>query len=119
MNLLITGASGFLGSHIVEQSIAAGHRVRAFVRKTSRIDPLERLGVEIVRGDLKNEDSLRQAVAGIDVVINTASSMDGVSQEVEAATVRGTYALLFAAEKAGVQRFIHVSSIGIYAVRDL
>jgi predicted dehydrogenase/nucleoside-diphosphate-sugar epimerase len=119
MNILITGASGFLGGHIIEQAVTAGHRVRAFVRKTSRIDALERLGVEIVRGDLKNEQSLHQAVADIDVVINAASSMDGVSQEVEAATVRGTRALLLAAEQSGVRRFIHISSIGIYAVRKL
>jgi nucleoside-diphosphate-sugar epimerase len=119
MNILITGASGFLGSHLVEQAVSSGHRVRALVRNTSKVDLLERLGVEIVRGDLKNPDSLYRAVAGVSAVINAASSMDGIPQETEAATIKGTRDLLMAAELAGVRRFIHISSIGIYAAHKL
>jgi len=119
MNLLITGGSGFLGSHLVERALTAGHQVRVLVRNTSKVDVLEALGVEIVRGDLKSAESLRRAVSGIDGVINAASSMDGIPLETEAATILGTRELLVAAEQAGVRRFIHISSIGIYAARKL
>jgi predicted dehydrogenase/nucleoside-diphosphate-sugar epimerase len=119
MNLLITGASGFLGGYLVERALAANHRVRALVRNTSRIDRLERLGVEIVRGDLKNVESLRLAVRDIEGVVSAASTTDGILQETEAATIKGTRDLLAAAEQAGVRRFIHISSIGIHAVRRL
>ena len=117
MRVLITGASGFLGGHLVEAFVAAGHCVRALVRKTSKTALIEGLGVEIVRGDLKDHDSLRTAVKGIDVVVHAAATMGGPAQEYAAATVAGTRALCAAAEGAGVGRFVHVSSIGVLSMR--
>src|SRR5271157_1173942 len=116
MKVLITGASGFLGGYVTEMLVSAGHTVRALVRNTSRTDRLEKLGVEILRGDLKDADSLQRAVAGIETIINTAASVDAPAQEFEAATIQGTRALLQAAELAGVRRFVHISSVGIYAI---
>ncbi len=113
MKILITGASGFLGGHMAEMFVEAGHHVRAFVRRTSRTELLERLGLEMVRGDLKDHDSLRKAVAAMEVVVHAASTTSGVPQEFVEATVRGTRALLATAEKAGVKRFVHLSSIGV------
>src|SRR5262249_314920 len=98
MKILITGGSGFLGYHIVEQGSVAGQEVRVMVRSTSKTETLERLGAEIVRGDLKDPESMRRAVQGMDGVINAASSMDGMLQETEAATIQGTRDLLQAAE---------------------
>jgi nucleoside-diphosphate-sugar epimerase len=118
MKVLITGASGFLGGCVAELLVGAGHTVRALVRNTSRTDRLEKLGVEILRGDLKDAESLQHAVAGIETVINTAASVDAPAQEFEAATIQGTRALLQAAEAAGVGRFVHISSVGIYAVQE-
>ncbi|MFO8008359.1 MAG: NmrA family NAD(P)-binding protein, partial [Candidatus Brocadiia bacterium] len=68
MKLLITGDSGFLGGHLAELCVQAGHDVRALVRPTSRTDLLERLGAELVTGDLKDGASLRRAVQGVDAV---------------------------------------------------
>jgi len=117
MKALVTGASGFLGSHVVERFVRAGHQVRAFVRRTSRTERLERLGVEIVHGDLKDRASLENAVRGIEVVVHAAATMSGTAQEFEAATVAGTLSLLEAAEAAGVRRFVHISSIAVLSMK--
>lgn len=114
MRILITGASGFLGGHVAERFAEAGHGVRALVRTTSDTRRLERLGAELVRGDLKDPDSLRRAVRGADAVVHAASTMGGVPAEYEKATIEGTRALLEAAEAAGVRRFVYVSSISVY-----
>jgi predicted dehydrogenase/nucleoside-diphosphate-sugar epimerase len=117
MKVLVTGASGFLGGCVTEMLIGGGHAVRALVRNTSRTDRLEKLPVEILRGDLKDADSLQRAVAGVEMVIHAAARADAPAQEFEAATIQGTRALLEAAELAGVRRFVHISSVGVYAVR--
>jgi nucleoside-diphosphate-sugar epimerase len=119
MKVLLTGASGFLGTHLAELFVGAGHSVRALVRRTSRTDRLERLGVELVRGDMKDADSLRRAVEGVEVVVHAASTMAGVPEEYVAATVEGTRSLLAAADQAGVHRVVYVSSIAVYPMRKL
>jgi predicted dehydrogenase/nucleoside-diphosphate-sugar epimerase len=119
MNVLITGAGGFLGGYLAETFLEAGHRVRGLVRRTSHTDVVEKLGVETVAGDLKGADSLRRAVAGMDVVVHAASTMAGMRQEYEEATVKGTRTLLAAAEDAGVRRFIYISSIAVYSIHRL
>lgn len=113
MKVLITGASGFLGGHLVRVFREAGYRVRGMVRNTSRTGRLQEHGVEICRADLKDPESLRRAVCGVDVVVHAASTMSGVPEEYEEATIKGTRALLEAAEEAGVERFVHVSSISV------
>ena len=119
MKVLITGASGFLGGHMAELFIEAGHEVRGLTRRTSNTELLENLGVEVVRGDLKDHDSLRRAVEGMDAVVHAASTMGGIPQEYIEATVNGTRALLNAAQEAGVKRFVHISSIGVYKLQKL
>jgi len=119
MNVLITGASGFLGGHLVELFQEAGHSVRGLVRPTSRCERLEAVGVEIVRGDLKDRESLRRAVEGTDVVVHAASTMGGVPAEYVESTVKGTADLLAEAEAAGVRRFVHISSISVYPMAKL
>lgn len=114
MNVLITGASGFLGGHLAEVFAETRHQGRALARRTGQTEFLEQQGVEIVRGDLKDYDSLRRAVVGVDVVVHAASTMGGIPQEYEEATVKGTQALLAAAEQAGVGRFVHISSIAVH-----
>jgi len=114
VKVLITGASGFLGGHLTEVFLEAGHSVRALVRRTSRTDKLERPGVDIVVGDLKDEEALRTAVDGVQVVVHAASTMAGIPEEYREATIGGTRSLLGAAQEAGVRRFVHISSIGVH-----
>lgn len=117
MKVLVTGATGFLGGHIVEELRSAGHEVRALVRRTSRMERLGELGVETVMGELKDEESLKRAVEGVEGVVHAASTMAGPAEEYVAATVEGTLALLNAAAGAGVRRFIYVSSIGVHRIK--
>ncbi|HXU10267.1 MAG TPA: NAD-dependent epimerase/dehydratase family protein, partial [Blastocatellia bacterium] len=64
MNTLVTGGSGFVGSHLVRVLLERGEHVSCLVRSTSRRDNLEGLNIEFVTGDLRDLDSLRQAVKG-------------------------------------------------------
>ena len=119
MKALITGASGFLGDCIAEALVSAGHSARALVPRTSRAESLERLGVEIARGDLRDAGSPRSRVFdGIEVVIHAAIPQRGDRREDGDAAAAATRALLAAAEEAAVRRFVHISSIEVYAVRE-
>jgi len=117
MKVLVTGATGLLGSHIVERLVAQGYQVRALARKTSDVGHLRSTGVEIVFGDIEDRDSLPAVLKGIGVVFHTAARVMpgwGSWQQFEATIVRGTENLLWASANAGVSRFLHVSSCDIY-----
>ena len=113
--VLVTGATGLLGSHMVDTLLAHGDCVRALVRPGEVADGLARPGVEICRGDLCDPASLQRAVAGMDRVINCAARTGvwGPRGEYEITNVRGVEVLLDAALAAGVRRFLHVSSIAV------
>jgi nucleoside-diphosphate-sugar epimerase len=117
MKTLVTGASGMLGSHLVEHLVAQHHEVRAFVRKTSDISHLKTTGAEIISGDVGDYDSLLPAVKGVDVVFHAAARVMpgwGSWQEFEASIVKGTENVLRASAEAGVSRFLQVSSGSVY-----
>jgi uncharacterized protein YbjT (DUF2867 family) len=111
---LVAGATGLLGLEVCRRLRLAGKSVRALVRRTS--DPgkrteLERLGVELVEGDLKDASSLIRACAGITSIISTASSTLSRQQgdSIETVDRRGQMALIDAARSAGVRHFVFVS----------
>jgi nucleoside-diphosphate-sugar epimerase len=116
MRSLVTGANGFVGSHLLKALRARGDEVRALVRKdadTSRIsDALD----FIVQGDLRDAASLRTALRGVVRVFHCAAKVSdwGFEKEFHDANVLGTDNLLAAARAAGVTRFIHVSSTDVY-----
>ncbi len=118
MTALVTGATGCLGSHLVERLKRAGEDVRVLVRPQSRVDLLRSLGVEIATGDLRDEESLKRAVAGAGVVYHCAARVmeKGTWPEFDESNIRGTERLLSAAAAVGVKRFVHVSSIGVYGI---
>jgi nucleoside-diphosphate-sugar epimerase len=108
MKLAITGGTGFVGSHLLDAALAAGHRIAALTRR----DQPEREGIEWVAGDLQDRDALRRLVDGADAVIHVAGTISAPSAaEFEKGNVTGTLAMLAAATAGGVQRFVHVSSL--------
>jgi nucleoside-diphosphate-sugar epimerase len=119
LRALVTGASGFIGGHVVEALLAAGHEVVALVRSTSDTALLERLGVELAIGDVTDAESLRRACRGVDCVIHTAAvvSMYGAWEEYRRVGVVGTENMIAAAMDAGVRRFVHLGSIAVYGFR--
>jgi len=118
--IFITGATGLVGSHAAEGALKRGHRVRALVRGTSDTRWLDRWGVETVVGDLENIESLRAGVAGADWVFNCAAKVGdwGTLAEFRRLNVDALRLLLEAAAHARPQRFVHVSSLGVYEGRD-
>ncbi|HTI52261.1 MAG TPA: NAD-dependent epimerase/dehydratase family protein [Planctomycetaceae bacterium] len=119
--LLITGATGLVGSHVAERAREIGLRTRALIRGASDTRFLDRLGVEKVDGELVDPESLRKAVAGVTLVIHCAAKVGdwGPVDDYRAVNVRGLEHLLNAAEASGtLRRFIHISSLGVYEGRD-
>ncbi len=125
--VLVTGAGGFIGSHLVERLLAEGARVRAFVRYNSRGDPgLLRLlpaqelnRVEIIAGDLQDEDAVRKAVQGIQVVFHLGAMISipySYRHPVEVAKTNfiGTLNILMASRDFEVERLVHLSSSEVY-----
>lgn len=107
MKLAVTGATGFVGSHLIDRALAQGHDVRALTRR----DQPERSGVTWVRGALDDRASLATLCAGAEAAIHAAGVLTADAAGFEAGNVAGTRAMLDAAVAAGVRRFVHVSSL--------
>jgi nucleoside-diphosphate-sugar epimerase len=113
---LITGATGMLGSHVAEQLVVRGERVRALVRATSDVSFLRTLGVELVTGELSDPASLRKAVESADIVYHCAARVGdwGPWQAFQKGVIDATANLLDACRVVGIGRVLHVSSIIVY-----
>ena len=104
----ITGATGFVGSALVTQALAAGHKVRALTRRPQP----PRAGISWVEGALDRADSLAALAAGADAIVHVAGVVNAPDRAgFIAGNVDGTAAMLTAAAQAGVRRFVHVSSL--------
>jgi len=115
MRILVTGATGFIGSEVTRQLAARGMRPRVLVRRPTRAARLDGLDVEAVFGDLTVPDTLASAVKGCDAVIHLAGrAVFEPAQALEPTFVDGTRALAAAAEAAGARRFIFGSSLLVH-----
>jgi nucleoside-diphosphate-sugar epimerase len=116
---LITGATGFVGSHIAEACAAHGYSPRALVRAGSETALLERQGVALARGDVTDGEAMRAAVDGVEVIFHCAAKVGdwGPVEEYRAVNVAGLQNLLEACKGRPLRRFVHCSSLGVYAAR--
>ena len=114
--ILVTGAAGLLGSHLVDALVARGDTVRAFILPSEDASRLKAQGVEVCYGDLKDAASLEKATRGAEYVLNCAAKTGpwGPQDEYEAINVRGLETLTRAAMAAGARRLVHVSSITVH-----
>ncbi|WP_433505637.1 NAD-dependent epimerase/dehydratase family protein [Pseudonocardia halophobica] len=108
--LLVTGATGFLGSTLVALLARRGRPVRALVRDPARAATLLPEGVPTAVGRLDGPGSLDAALEGVDAVLHLAGVVGGTAEEIRAVNVDGTRAVLEAMLRAGVRRLVHVSS---------
>jgi nucleoside-diphosphate-sugar epimerase len=108
MKLAITGGTGFVGSHLIDAALAAGHSVLALTRRPQPA----RDGLTWIDGSLSDTAALRKLIDATDAVIHVAGVLKARdAQGFEAGNVTGTLAMLAAATAGGTQRFVHVSSL--------
>jgi uncharacterized protein YbjT (DUF2867 family) len=109
--ILVTGATGLVGTALIPELLRRGHRVRALVRDPRRLGP-QRVNVQIALVDLGDPHGLRHAVRGIETVIHLAAAIrDQPPRRVEEVNGLGTARLLRAAEREGVERFVFFSAL--------
>jgi dihydroflavonol-4-reductase len=119
MTVLVTGATGFVGSHVARQLVSSGCNVRVLVRPTSNPKLLEDLRVERVEGDLRDASSIERAMQGVRRVFHVAADYrlwTRHPEEMYESNVEGTRRLIAAAQRAGVERIVYTSTVATIAV---
>jgi uncharacterized protein YbjT (DUF2867 family) len=113
MSVLVTGGTGFVGTHVVHALRARDLPVRALVREPRRGARLAAWGSELVQGDVTDPASLRAAVEGADAVVHLVAIIKGSAAEFERVMAQGTRDVVAAAQEAGVRRFVLASALGV------
>jgi nucleoside-diphosphate-sugar epimerase len=116
MRIFLTGGTGYIGRALARRLAGAGHEVRALVRATSKVGPLQELGIATFVGDIGDRYSMREAMSGADWVIHAAADLDpgAPAERMRTANVQGSENVASLAFKLGVGRFLSVSSIAWY-----
>ena len=119
MKTLVTGATGFLGSHVARALAGRGENLRVLVRPSSDLRALEGLDAERFKGDLRDRASLDRALEGVQRVFHVAADYRLWARdprEIHESNVAGTQNLLDAAQRAGVEKFVYTSTVATIAV---
>ena len=117
MNILVTGATGFTGSHLVKRLLTAGHQVSCLVRPNSNYRHLEKIGCRILTGDIRDKAAVTPAAADAEIIFNIAAIFRtwGLQDNVYYQThVDGVRNLLEGVTPGRIKRFIHCSTIGVH-----
>ena len=116
-SVLITGGAGFLGINLVRHFLSLGWRVRVIDREL--FDYPEASNVEVITGDIRDENAMNKAARGMDFVVHTAAALPLHSDdEIFSVDVEGTRTVLAASLAAGAKRVVHISSTAVYGVPD-
>ncbi len=119
--ILVTGATGFLGSHLARRLVAGGHEVVALARPGSSLDHLKDLPLRRAEGNLSDAASLDRAAEGCETVFHAAAALgyrEGLEAVMQEVNVLGTRRICRAALGAGVKRLVHVSSIAAIGIAE-
>jgi dihydroflavonol-4-reductase len=121
MKALVTGGTGFVGSHLVRRLLERNWEVRCLVRAASRLDNLNELPVEFTTGDLRDVESIRQAVRGADVVYHCAADYRlwcADPREMYESNVNGSRHVMQAALDERIERVVYTSTVGALGLND-
>lgn len=115
----ITGATGFVGGHLAEACVARGYAVSTIARPTSDTALLKRVGAAIYQGDLNDTGLLQQVLEATDVLVHCAAKVGdwGPVDDYRTVNVQALRTLLDACKGKALQRFVHLSTLGVYAAR--
>ena len=121
MKYLITGASGFIGPHLVRKLVSDGHTCRCLVRNSSNVEVLKELGAELAEGDITRAETLKGIADGTDRVLHMAtlghmSNFTVTESMFEAINVQGTLHIMKEALRARVQRIVHCSTVAAMGI---
>ena len=119
--VLVTGATGFVGSAVVRALLAAGYPVRALVRTSSPRANLAALDVETVEGDMRDAESVARAMVGIRYLMHVAADYrlwSSEREEIRRNNVTGTRTVMEAALRSGVERIVYTSSVATLRLRS-
>lgn len=125
LNILVTGAAGFIGSHLTEELVKKGHRVKAFIRYNSsgswgwlETSPLKN-EIEVYQGDIRDYDGVKESLKNIDIVFHLAALI-GIPYSYKSplayikTNIEGTYNILKGSMEQGVKKIIHTSTSEVY-----
>lgn len=116
---LVTGASGFIGTRILQRLLAENVQVRAVVRPNSiNAGRLVGMPVEVFEGDITDAEAMNRACEGIDTVYHAGAAMENNWQSQQQSTLIGTQNVIEAAQRQGVTRMVHLSSLTVYELLD-
>jgi nucleoside-diphosphate-sugar epimerase len=116
--VLVTGANGFVGSYVARRLRQEGLRVRALVRRPESQAELEALGVETLLGELTDPSAQAASVRGVHCVVHCAATAAAELPEARRVNAEATRTLAEAALSAGCERFVHISTVAVYPLRN-
>ena len=118
MKYFVTGATGFIGSHLVSQLIKRGHRVNALVRDTRKAEDLKNMGVSVFRGDITEKESMRKPMEGTDGIFHVAGLYKlGIRDRrmAERINVEGTRNVLELSKELLIKKGVYTSTLSVYS----